>query len=183
MHGPSDHNERTLTTRNHTLSTEPGCLREVRSNFRSAWYRLGIGVGGRTRYPMWLFPIVGRRTQWSVTMRLLVFLGVPLFGQTPCADMARLPDVTAATQTATHCRVSICGSREFCNNISDDACQHRDFHSALSREIRLQYTGGDLVSSTSDDQSRGHHRRLSDTRPRQRHQQKCWIYAARRLYR
>src|SRR5260370_4156258 len=40
-------------------------------------------------------------------MRLLLFLAVPLFAQTPCADMARLPDVTAAAQTATHCRVSI----------------------------------------------------------------------------
>ena len=40
-------------------------------------------------------------------MRLLLFLAVPLAAQTPCADMARLPDVTAAAQTATHCRVSI----------------------------------------------------------------------------
>lgn len=40
-------------------------------------------------------------------MRLLLFLAVPLFAQTPCADMARLPGVTAAAQTATHCRVSI----------------------------------------------------------------------------
>src|SRR5215471_9946319 len=40
-------------------------------------------------------------------MRLLLFLAVPLFAQTPCADMARLRDVTAAAQTATHCRVSI----------------------------------------------------------------------------
>jgi feruloyl esterase len=40
-------------------------------------------------------------------MRLLLFFAVPLFAQTPCADMARLPDVTAAEQTATHCRVSI----------------------------------------------------------------------------
>ena len=40
-------------------------------------------------------------------MRLLVLLAVPLFAQTPCADMARLRDVTATTQTATHCRVSI----------------------------------------------------------------------------
>jgi feruloyl esterase len=40
-------------------------------------------------------------------MRLLLFLAVPLFAQTPCADMARLRNVTAAIQTATHCRVSI----------------------------------------------------------------------------
>src|SRR5437763_14826322 len=43
-------------------------------------------------------------------MRLLLCLtalAVPMFAQTPCADMARLPDVTAAAQTATHCRVSI----------------------------------------------------------------------------
>ena len=40
-------------------------------------------------------------------MRLLLFLAVPLFAQTPCDDMARLPDVTAAAQTPTHCRVSI----------------------------------------------------------------------------
>src|SRR5260370_39414965 len=40
-------------------------------------------------------------------MRLLLFLAVPLFAQPPCADIARLPDVTAAAQTATHCRVSI----------------------------------------------------------------------------
>src|SRR5688572_7725152 len=40
-------------------------------------------------------------------MRLLLFLAVPLFGQMPCADMARLPDVTAAVQTPTHCRVAI----------------------------------------------------------------------------
>src|SRR5437660_11396541 len=40
-------------------------------------------------------------------MHLLVFLAVPLFAQTPCADMARLPNVSAAIQTATHCRVSI----------------------------------------------------------------------------
>jgi feruloyl esterase len=40
-------------------------------------------------------------------MRLILFLGVPLFAQTPCVDMARLPDVTAAAQTTTHCRVSI----------------------------------------------------------------------------
>jgi feruloyl esterase len=40
-------------------------------------------------------------------MRLLLFLTVPLFAQTPCAEMARLRNVTAATQTATYCRVSI----------------------------------------------------------------------------
>src|SRR5438093_5225127 len=40
-------------------------------------------------------------------MHLLLFLAVPLFAQTPCADVARLPNVTAAIQTATHCRVSI----------------------------------------------------------------------------
>ena len=40
-------------------------------------------------------------------MHLLLLLAVPLFAQTPCADMARLRDVTAAAQTATHCRVSI----------------------------------------------------------------------------
>src|SRR5947208_10046591 len=40
-------------------------------------------------------------------MHLLLFLAVPLFAQTPCADMARLPNVTAAIQTATYCRVSI----------------------------------------------------------------------------
>jgi Tannase and feruloyl esterase len=40
-------------------------------------------------------------------MRLLVVLAVPLFGQTPCAEMARLRDVTAVTHTATHCQVSI----------------------------------------------------------------------------
>src|SRR5262245_39140345 len=40
-------------------------------------------------------------------MRLPLLLAVPLFAQTPCADMARLPDVTGAEQTATHCRVSI----------------------------------------------------------------------------
>jgi hypothetical protein len=39
-------------------------------------------------------------------MRLLLLLAVPLFAGTPCADMARLPDVTAAAQTATPCRVS-----------------------------------------------------------------------------
>jgi feruloyl esterase len=40
-------------------------------------------------------------------MRPLLFLAVPLFAQTPCADMARLRNVTSAIQTATHCRVSI----------------------------------------------------------------------------
>ena len=40
-------------------------------------------------------------------MRLLLLLAVPLFAQTPCADMARLRGVTAAGQTSTHCRVSI----------------------------------------------------------------------------
>jgi len=40
-------------------------------------------------------------------MRLLLLLAVPLFAETPCADMAFLRDVTAAAQTATHCRVSI----------------------------------------------------------------------------
>src|ERR1700733_10923156 len=39
-------------------------------------------------------------------MRLLLFLAVPLFAQTPCAEMARLRNVTPA-QTATYCRVSI----------------------------------------------------------------------------
>src|SRR5918993_918109 len=40
-------------------------------------------------------------------MRVFVFLAIPLFAQTPCADMARLPDVTAAEQTTSHCRVSV----------------------------------------------------------------------------
>lgn len=42
-------------------------------------------------------------------MRLLLFLAlaVPMYAQTPCADMARLTSVTAAIQTATYCRVSI----------------------------------------------------------------------------
>jgi feruloyl esterase len=41
-------------------------------------------------------------------MRLLLFfLAVPLSAQTPCADMARLPNVSAAIETPTHCRVSI----------------------------------------------------------------------------
>src|SRR5664279_3758663 len=40
-------------------------------------------------------------------MRLLLWLAIPLFAQTPCADMARMRNVTAATQTATYCRISI----------------------------------------------------------------------------
>jgi feruloyl esterase len=40
-------------------------------------------------------------------MRLPLLLAVPLFAQTPCAEMARLRNVIAATQTATYCRVSI----------------------------------------------------------------------------
>jgi feruloyl esterase len=40
-------------------------------------------------------------------MRLLLLLAVPLFAQTPCADMAFQRDVTAAAQTAAYCRVSI----------------------------------------------------------------------------
>ncbi|MEP7367252.1 MAG: tannase/feruloyl esterase family alpha/beta hydrolase, partial [Acidobacteriota bacterium] len=40
-------------------------------------------------------------------MRLLLLLGVPLFAQTPCAEMARMRNVTAAVQTATHCQVSL----------------------------------------------------------------------------
>jgi feruloyl esterase len=40
-------------------------------------------------------------------MRLLLLLAVPLFAQTPCAEMARLPNVTTAIQSATYCRVSI----------------------------------------------------------------------------
>ena len=40
-------------------------------------------------------------------MRLLFLLAAPLFAQTPCADMARTREVTAAVQTATHCRVSL----------------------------------------------------------------------------
>jgi feruloyl esterase len=40
-------------------------------------------------------------------MRLFLFLAVPIFAQTPCAKMARLRNVTAATQTATDCRVSV----------------------------------------------------------------------------
>src|SRR5262245_37157622 len=40
-------------------------------------------------------------------MHLLLLLAVPLFAQKPCADVAFLRDVTAATQTATHCQVSL----------------------------------------------------------------------------
>jgi feruloyl esterase len=40
-------------------------------------------------------------------MHLLVFLAVTLFAQTGCADMERLPNVTSAIQTPTHCQVSI----------------------------------------------------------------------------
>jgi feruloyl esterase len=40
-------------------------------------------------------------------MRLLLLLAAPLFAQTPCADMARAPGVTAVEQTSTHCRISI----------------------------------------------------------------------------
>jgi feruloyl esterase len=42
-------------------------------------------------------------------MRLLLFLALvaPMFAQTPCADLARLTNVTGAIQTATHCRVSV----------------------------------------------------------------------------
>jgi feruloyl esterase len=35
------------------------------------------------------------------------FIAAPPFAQTACADMARLPKVTAAIQTTTHCRISI----------------------------------------------------------------------------
>lgn len=49
----------------------------------------------------------GAGTYQFVTMRLLLFLAVPLFAQTPCAEMGRLRNVIAATQTATYCRVSI----------------------------------------------------------------------------
>jgi hypothetical protein len=49
----------------------------------------------------------GDGIQYAVTMRLLLLLTVPLFGQTPCADMARMRNVTSATQTATHCRISL----------------------------------------------------------------------------
>jgi Tannase and feruloyl esterase len=40
-------------------------------------------------------------------MHLLLVFAVSLFAQTPCAELARLPNVIAATQTATHCQVSI----------------------------------------------------------------------------
>src|SRR5258707_1530669 len=40
-------------------------------------------------------------------MRVLLFLAIPLFAQTPCAEGPHLRNVTAAIQTATHCRVSI----------------------------------------------------------------------------
>lgn len=40
-------------------------------------------------------------------MRLLLFLAIPLFAQTPCAEMARLRNVTTAAQTANFCRISI----------------------------------------------------------------------------
>lgn len=40
-------------------------------------------------------------------MRGFLLLAVPLFAQTPCDDMARLPNVTAAAPSAGHCRVSI----------------------------------------------------------------------------
>ncbi len=40
-------------------------------------------------------------------MRVLLFLAVPLFAQTPCAEMARLRNVTGATQIATYCRISV----------------------------------------------------------------------------
>src|SRR6202451_884932 len=40
-------------------------------------------------------------------MHMLLFLAVSLAAQTSCADMERLPNVTAAIQTATYCRVSI----------------------------------------------------------------------------
>jgi len=38
---------------------------------------------------------------------LFFALAIPTFALTPCADMARLADVTAAMQTATHCAVAI----------------------------------------------------------------------------
>ena len=44
-------------------------------------------------------------------MRLLLLLAVPLFAQTPCADMARLRDVIAATQTAAAADVTGIGGR------------------------------------------------------------------------
>jgi feruloyl esterase len=40
-------------------------------------------------------------------MRLILLLAFPLSAQTPCTELARLSDVTAVAQTATHCRVSI----------------------------------------------------------------------------
>src|SRR5258706_16042594 len=40
-------------------------------------------------------------------MHPLLLLAVPLFAQIPCSDIAHLPNVTAAIQTATHCQVSI----------------------------------------------------------------------------
>ena len=40
-------------------------------------------------------------------MRALLFLALPLFAQTPCAELARLRNVTSATETPTYCRVSI----------------------------------------------------------------------------
>jgi feruloyl esterase len=40
-------------------------------------------------------------------MHMLLFLAVSLVAQTSCAEMGRLPNVTAAIQTATYCRVSI----------------------------------------------------------------------------
>ncbi|MBL8220435.1 MAG: tannase/feruloyl esterase family alpha/beta hydrolase, partial [Bryobacterales bacterium] len=40
-------------------------------------------------------------------MYLLLLLSAPLLAQTPCSDIARLPSVTSATQTSTHCRVAI----------------------------------------------------------------------------
>src|SRR2546421_10044096 len=40
-------------------------------------------------------------------MPLLLFLAAPLLAQIPCAELARLRNVTAATQTTTYCRVSI----------------------------------------------------------------------------
>lgn len=40
-------------------------------------------------------------------MRLLLFAAVPLFAQTPCAEMARLRSVTAAVETDTICRISL----------------------------------------------------------------------------
>jgi feruloyl esterase len=40
-------------------------------------------------------------------MSLLLLLGISLFAPTSCADMARMRNVTAATQTETYCRISI----------------------------------------------------------------------------